>query len=445
MATVVRGFPDLRAAELGAGVAKFLEAKKEKRKQKLMQEMMIEISNSSDEAEAAAIFGDPKFGLVVSDTESFSTMVQHLNNVPLGTDSIAAYDRDGNKILVPFRKGTDPMQALIDSEATLERDRSFALINPNDREGIPISIPGRFANAREAFASLPEGSVSEEMQAVDIEQATKSLQFAAASIGARQREDELLLGKRRLELAENDPLTAGGDIIKDYADGRYGPVGSLEAIKLRDDMLRALTSVVGRTGEDAAEETKVPLAEEGAAIQAMSRGGRQLIEEALKNPDMLTFVGGVPAFFNAIEAELESVGRLFGIPTKPIEDYDFGSFSGARRSFKSMLLSFGVLFAASEGQRGRALSNEEFTRFLKAVGKNINDAEVFAQNLMGLMAFKQDNFDSKHRSLQNGLSWEQASGQKWIRFDPNKEDRDEATRVSIEQQWNIKLRRPPNR
>ena len=445
MATVVRAFPDTRAAELGAAVGGYLERKKEQRTQRLLQELMGEISNASDEATAAATFADPKYGDVVGNPETFSVAIQHLNNVPLGTDSIAAYDTDGNKILVPFQKGTDPMQALIESEATLERDRAFALINPDDPEGIPISIPGRFSNARDAFNSLPEGSVSEEMQAVDIEQATKSLQFAAASISARQREDELTLGKQRLQQAKDDPLTAGGDIIKDYADGRYGPVGSLEAIKLRDDMLAALTSVVGRTIEDAAEETKVPLAEEGAAIQAMSRGGRQLIEEALRNPDMLTFVGGVPAFFNAVGAELESVGRLFGIATKPIEDYDFGGFSGARRSFKSMLLSFGVLFAASEGQRGRALSNEEFTRFLGAVGKNINDPEVFAQNLMGLMAFKQDNFDSKHRSLQNGLSWEQASGQKWIRFDPNKEERDEATRTGIEGTYKINIRRPPNR
>ncbi|KKK53222.1 hypothetical protein LCGC14_3096950 [marine sediment metagenome] len=133
MATVVRGFPDTRARDLGRAVAGYLGRRKDRRLDELQQELMGEISNAKDEASATALLGDPKFQSVVTDTERFAVIMNYLGTVPLGTQSITGYDKEtGNQRVVSFSEQERPEDVLARENLSLERSRLFFSVDQED-------------------------------------------------------------------------------------------------------------------------------------------------------------------------------------------------------------------------------------------------------------------------------------------------------------------------
>ena len=416
MATVVRGFPDTRARDLGRAVAGYLGRRKDRRLDELQQELMGEISNAKDEASATALLGDPKFQSVVTDTERFAVIMNYLNTVPLGTQSITGYDREtGNQRVVSFSEQERPEDVLARENLSLERSRLFYAVDQENDFDFGTSL-GRFSSPSEAGNALEEGSGATIM---DQEEMARHIQAKGAEIASKQRQMGIDLAKDEFEFRQGQPLTPFDRLISAFETGNMSPRQFNQA------WARLTHLGFGKSPDDVAAETKKGLQERGAILAAMSEQGLDFIHMIEENPTLLSSTGAIPRGLANISAELQAAAQLSGLTKRELSHYDFKGFAAQSTAFKNLLLDFAVTYAATQGQTNRSLSDKDFDRFLQIVGSDIRNPNAFIANMDALMRKSQKAFNIMHRRLQ-GFEYEDAFGA-FARFeaDPNERRRKE--------------------
>jgi len=420
MATVVRGFPDTRAADLGAAIGGFLERRRDNRLDVLQQELMGEIANSKDEASAAALFGDPKFQKVVTDTERFAVIMNYLDTVPLGTQSITGYDREtGNQRVVSFSEQEKPEDVLARENLSLERSRLFFAVDQDDEFDFGSSL-GRFDNPGDASEGLEEGSGATIM---DQEEFARHIQSKAAEIAAKQRQIGVNLARDEFEFKRGQPLTPFDSLIAAAQAGNMTP-------QQFDQAWARLTHLgFGKSPDDVASETKQGLQERGAVLAAMSDQALTFIHAIEENPNLLSSTGAISRGLANVSSELQAASSLLGMTKRELSHYDFKGFDAQSTAFKNLLLDFAVTYAATQGQTNRSLSDKDFDRFLQIVGSDIRNPNAFIANMDALMRKSHRAFNIMHDRLQ-GFNYEDSFGA-FARFEPDPAERSKKEREAL--------------
>jgi len=392
MATVVQLAKDTRAGDLGKGVAGFLNRMADRRIDGLQRELMEGISNAENEAEAAALIADPRFQEVSTDNDRLGAIITHLNNTPLGIETIPGFDEHGSQQIISFKEGTDPAQALKDAGLTLEKSDLRFIVD----EANPFSVPrniGRFSNNTLAAESLDEElGVSEAVMGSEAMQLF--MQNREVTQSSRVRDYRLTLQERQQNFDENKPLTTFAAIQRDVKEGRLTELEGQQAWE-------KVIFKAGLTPQDVATSTIEDLEIKGAELVAITETDIFLSELALSDPALLSIAGNIPRGLNALRVEIKAVGALLGIAEgTTIDAANFDSFSARSTAFRYMMLTHTLNIARFEGQEGRGLSEPDFDRFFRAAGGTIRDGEIFAANAKAQSELRQRIFRSNYRSLQ---------------------------------------------
>jgi hypothetical protein len=397
MATVVRGFPDTRASSLGKAVGGFLTKLQDNRIDKLQQELMDEISNSKDEASAAALFADPRFKDVVNDTQRFAVTMKFLESAQPGQTSLQGFTEDGEMVLFSVPQGT-PIDNALFSDRGLhpERERGFYLKGDKEEE-IPELI-GSFRSKGQALKGLEDEGLDIsglENRILNQAEAGFEAQFATTRANQRRAEIDSLLRQDRFSFDKQKGATVFSNLVHERSSGNLTQGQFEEAWK-------KATTIYGRTATDMAEDSLPDLTEQAAMVENASRLAKILVDKAIQDPRLITRASGLASFGSDVVAEFEAViGLVGGRPDKNIEDFDWGSLTGERAEFKGMLFDMAIIAAAARGISGRNFSDRDLQLFLTRVGSDVHNVVAFAQNMRGLTNSLQADFQTSYSRLQD--------------------------------------------
>jgi len=419
MATVVRLDKDTRYAEAGKGIATFLERMQDGRLDRLQSQMMKDISEAGDEATASAIFGDPMYQSIVGDPNRMSAVTTHLNNAPLGHQSVPGYDKHGIQKIITIGENDDPQAELDKRGLTLERSRLRYAVDQNSKDDLGTSL-GRFNDPREARASMGEAGEDSSITIMDQEEFATHLQTRASEISIGQRQQTIDLARDRYNFDINEPTTVFTNLIQDREEGRISPAQFEEAWR------KLVFLGYGKTPDDVAENSKDDLQTEGALLAAMSDQAVNLMNIVRSDGTILSFMKGKAVRgFEIMSAELKAITdqtKLVWEDGVNVDTLDFGDFASQSTAFKNLMMDFAVTYAATQGQSNRSLSDKDFDRFLKIVGAGELNPKAFIVNMSALMAKSHRAFNIRHDRLQ-GFNYESTFGS-FARF----EFEDEAVR-----------------
>lgn len=420
MATVVNQAKDTRAAELGLGVSGFLNRMRDRRLDGLQQEMMDLIGSSKDEAEATALFGDPKFQEVVTDNNRLSALVQHLNVSPLGQNTIAGFDKEGNQQLLTYGERETPEEALANAGLSLERSRIFYAVNPNDDFDIP-ELLGRHTSTEEAKKALPASRQLVKNLIIDQEEAIGFTNMRSATLSSQDQRMNRLLAQERFQFTKEGGHSPFANLQADIDAGILTPEEG-EAAWTR------MTHIWGQTRPDIKLKMQQKLLPEGANIHAVSEQMVTMMQMVMKDQNILTGAARIPAAVDGIISELSTLAGGLGWTSRPLTEYEpwfeANGLGGRSIAFKNMITSVALGIAAMSGQEGRSLSDKDFDRFLGIAGADISDGSNFITNLNQIMLSQQTQFKRRYAIMTSDPEvgtfgdWEAERGKFPVLFSP---------------------------
>lgn len=402
MATIVNLNRDVRAAELGQGVAGFLDNLKQKRLDKLQQELLTTLNGAQSEVEAAAFLADPKYQDLLG--ERLDNVLKLSSLTKPNVETVLVYDQDGNQVAVDLdTKAGETLPDFIKNnpEYSLEPQKVFAVTQPDTDVSIPI--PGVFRTRQDAIDSLGENFDPETQQMLTQAEANARNEAIGLNERIKLAREKQKLDESIFKWQQEKPETRFSMLVKEYERGDLSDEQFAEA-------WARLTTILGRTQFDIPRKLQSDLLTQEADVRTLVRVGNEIIDKVIANPGAFTDVARFASWLENIEAELTQIGNYISLDPDAvtskegvtIEGHTYDEvladlgFTEISQEVRNALLHFTVIFAAANGQSNRALSDKDFEIFRGIAGGNLKNPAAFINNMNELMRRSVDRFETMY-------------------------------------------------